>query len=152
MPDPADENRLNEAAFQCAKDLARRMLERRHVSPSAAPGLVRFLGARAAGLCRAREPLGYPALRHATEIVGRLIERGRISDRDGAAAGLASAIGALDAAAAKLPPERVRPVMAASCEYVLKLLETVTLSAEAVPGTLAELSAAFLDVLEGRAS
>jgi hypothetical protein len=40
--------------------------------------------------------------------------------------------------------------MAASCEYVLKLLETVSLSAEAVPGTLAELAAAFLDVLEGR--
>lgn len=151
MPDPTDPARLNEAAFQCARDLARRMLEKRYVTAAGAPALVRFIGAEAARLCRAREPLGYPALRHATDITGRLIERGRISSRDGVARGLASALEALDAAARGLPQDRTRPVMAASCEYVLKLLETVTLSAEAVPGTLAELASAFLDVLEGRA-
>jgi hypothetical protein len=126
------------------------MLEKRYATASAAPGLVRFIGASAARLCRAREPLGYPALRHATEITGRLIERGRISGRDGVVAGLAASLAALDNAARGISPDRTRAVMAASCEYVLKLLETVTLSAEAVPGTLAELASAFSDVLEGR--
>jgi hypothetical protein len=126
------------------------MLEKRFVSAAAAPALVRFIGGRAAEQMRAREPLGYPALRHAADITGRLIERGRISGPDGIATGLATALDALDAAARGIPPDKVRPVMAASCEYVLKLLETVTLSAEAVPATLASLSSAFLDVLEGR--
>jgi hypothetical protein len=137
-------------AFQCAKDLTRRMLEKRFVSASGAPDLIRYLGDAAAALCRGRPPLGYPALRHAADITGCLIERGRLSGREAVAASLESVLEALDAAARSLPPDKARQVMAASCELTLKMLETITLSAQAIPETLASLAAAFLDVLEGR--
>jgi hypothetical protein len=141
---------MDALCFRCAKDLARRMLEKRFVSAAGAPDLVRHLGRAARGLCRGREPLGYPALRHASDITGALIERGRISGRDGAVASLGSLLEAMDGIARGLPPGRARPVMAASCELVLKMFETVTLSAQAVPATLESLASAFLDVLEGR--
>jgi hypothetical protein len=151
LPDPADETELNAVCFRCAKDLARRMLEKRFVSAQGAPDLIRSLGAAAAAHCRGREPMGYPALRHAADITGCLIERGRIASREAAEASLAALLAGLDAAARPVPQEKRKAVMAASCELTLKMIESVTLSSQAIPGTLAALASACLDVLEGRA-
>jgi hypothetical protein len=150
VPDPINPDELNAVSFRAAMSLTRRMLEKRFVSATDAPGLLRFFGKKAAEISRSREPLGYPAMRHAADLTGCLIERGRISGKDAVADSLSTHVRALDAVAVTLPPDRVRAVMAASTELVVKMFETVTLSAGAVPGTLLSIAAACLETLEGR--
>ncbi|MDR1165449.1 MAG: hypothetical protein LBO66_06175 [Deltaproteobacteria bacterium] len=123
-------------ALGVSQDLCRKLLEKRFLSARDAPAALELLGRAGLRILRAYPAPGFPCLRLAASLTGRLVERGRLSSVEAASRNLAENAAALHILAGPLPPESKRPLAQTAVDLVLKMLETVTLSSQAIPFTL----------------
>ncbi|MDR2459319.1 MAG: hypothetical protein LBE38_00845 [Deltaproteobacteria bacterium] len=137
----SQEQHLKVLAFKTSKRLTLRLLEKRYVAANNVAELLEFFADKCLELLQSLKPFGYPCLTLASEITGRLIQAGRLTNKDSVAKNLSENMETLEVIKEDLKSQDVGLVLKCSVEMVLKMLETVILSTSSIPKILAEISA-----------
>jgi hypothetical protein len=148
LTDEKDLLEKKKLSLSVANSLVLRLLEKRFLTHESAPEALTFFCEKCLSLLLTIKPVGYPCLKMAGDITGRLIEAGRLSNKDAVARHLEDHMLTLELIAATLPPEHKKEILKVSSDMVLKMLETVTLSGTSIPkvlGKAAENAARFLE-------
>ena len=136
MKDDSEYSDYKKISLGVANSLVVRLLEKRFLGHDSAPEALVFFAEKFLSLLLKANPRGYPGLKMAGDIAGRLIEAGRLSNKDAVARNVEEHLLALSSIAGALPPEHRREVLKMSVDMVLKMLETITLSGSSIPKTL----------------
>jgi hypothetical protein len=148
LKDEKDRIEKRKLALSVANSLVTRLLEKRFLNHESAPEALTFFCEKCLSLLIKINPQGYPGLKMAGDIAGRLIEAGRLSNKDAVVRHMEDHMLTLELIASTLPPETKKEILKISSDMVLKMLETITLSGTSIPkvlGNVAENAARFLE-------
>ena len=146
--DEKEYEELKKISLAVSNSLTTRLLEKRFLSLANAPEALLVFAEQFLAHGTKVNPRGYPGLKMAGDIAGRLIEAGRLSKRDAVLRTVEDILLVLDSIADTLPQRHKREILKISSDMVLKMLETITLSGTSIPGTLektAETARLFLE-------
>jgi hypothetical protein len=131
-----DKHNLKKLSLKVAGTLTIRLLEKRFTNIENTPEIFLFFGEKCYELLESFSPEGYPALTMASNISSRLIEAGRISNKDAILRNLYDNMVTLENIAQNIPFDLRNDVLKIAVDMVLKMLETVTISTTSIPNTL----------------